>query len=137
MSPTESATTPAPAGGALVRDARMAILVAQRQYAEAAGLTLRTSDKGFALAYNSGRITVDDWVRTSVPEISARSLQRWRGHAGRDAGRLAGRQGRGAVSVLDIANEGAVAELIGGALLLNGAWGLGVALCMRLFGQRV
>jgi hypothetical protein len=26
--------------------------------------------------------------------------------------------------------------LIGGALLLNGAWGLGVALCMRLFGQR-
>jgi hypothetical protein len=26
--------------------------------------------------------------------------------------------------------------LIGGALLLNGAWGLGVALCMRLFEQR-
>ena len=26
--------------------------------------------------------------------------------------------------------------LIGGALLLNGAWGLGVALCMRLLGQR-
>jgi hypothetical protein len=26
--------------------------------------------------------------------------------------------------------------LIVGALLLNGAWGLGVALCMRLFGQR-
>ncbi|MEQ1712201.1 MAG: DNA-binding protein, partial [Hyphomicrobium sp.] len=115
-SPTESAAAPAPAGGALVRDARMAIMVVQRQHAETASLTLRKSDEGFALAYNDGRIAVDDWVRAAIPEVSARTLRRWRGHAGQDAGRLAGRQGRGAVSVLDVANEGAVAELIGGAL---------------------
>ena len=35
--------------------------------------------------------------------------------------------------IKDIALTG---TLIGGALLLNGAWGIGVALCMRLFGQR-
>jgi hypothetical protein len=35
--------------------------------------------------------------------------------------------------IKDIALNG---TLIVGALLLNGAWGLGVAVCMRLFGQR-
>lgn len=112
----ENATAPTPASDALTADARMAILGVQRQYAETASLTLRKSDEGFALAYNSGRITVDDWVRAAISEVSARTLRRWRGHAEQDAGRLSGRQGRGAVSVLDVANEGAVAELIGGAL---------------------
>ena len=92
------------------RDARLAILGAFEKFR--AGLPLRFTAclQIFCDGYNTGSLPVDDWIRETVPQLSKRSLQRWRStkRAG-DADRLAvdrasARKGKG---VLDTANGGA------------------------------
>lgn len=112
--------TVAPAGPATVeRDARMAILTLQKSFADALQLSVWSSDPVFAGAYNAGHITADDWVRNAFPTISERSLRNWRKWRDEGSERLS--KGRGAgrkkPSVLAIAHDGEVANLISGALV--------------------
>ncbi|MCB1520662.1 MAG: transposase [Hyphomicrobiaceae bacterium] len=112
--PQRPAAAPA-TDATLLRDARAAILGLHRHYAATAGLSPRAAEDGFAHAYNSGYIAADEWVRAAIKRVSARTLRRWRTDT--DGSRLAGRQGRIATpSILEAANDGAVADLIGGAL---------------------
>lgn len=109
----------APAGPATVeRDARMAILTLQRAFADAAKLKLRASDAAFATAYNTGHVTADPWVRDAFPCVAERTLRRWRQWRDQGSERFARKRGGGKrkLSLLATANDGAVADLIAGAL---------------------
>lgn len=110
----------APPGPATIeRDARMAILTLQKSFADAACLKLRTSDAAFATAYNAGHVAADDWVHAAFPSISERSLRNWRRWRDQGSERFARKAGGGTrkPSVLATANDGAVADLIAGALV--------------------
>lgn len=70
------------------RDARLAILAtADKLRGSAPGLSVSASDSAFARLYNAGKVEVPGWVRSAVPQISPRSLARWR--AARKQGRTA------------------------------------------------
>lgn len=109
----------APPGPATIeRDARMAILTLQKSFADALGLKVRAADAPFAKAYNAGHIAADDWVRAEFPEISERSIRKWRSWRDKGDPRLAGKRGGSRKpQLLAIANDGAVADLIAGALV--------------------
>ncbi|SDU09114.1 DDE-type integrase/transposase/recombinase [Stappia sp. ES.058] len=97
------------------RDARLAIVQAFESFS--AGLTLGLSSRLqiFADRYTTRSIEVEDWIRDTVPQLSKRSLQRWRSakRAGKaDAlavDRSTARKGKG---VLDAANGGGVRAFI-------------------------
>ena len=115
---TRAAAAPIGDGHSLL-DARLAVLAAQRAHAAAAGLSLRASDEPFAALYALGRIAVPDWVRAEVASVSGKTLRRWRSWERDGLDRLAARQGRrkdDATSLLWTANDGAIAELVGGAI---------------------
>lgn len=109
------------AAGAVVRDARIAILEAANRHREATGLPQNEADEAFATAYNAGQVAVDLAVKCTIKSISRRSLYRWRDAVrSGDAAAIAARQGRRAgASTLDIANDGQVAAIIGAMLVNN------------------
>lgn len=61
----------------LERDARLAIVAAYQRFTRTLRLGHATHVQVFTDKYNVGSIEVPDWVRTSVPSVSKRSLVRW------------------------------------------------------------
>lgn len=102
--------------------ARVAILTAYERYAGGLSLGKSAGAKMFAVRYNAGEIMVEEWVRQEVPDVSSRSLWRWRSGAaeGKSLGvdRSLARKGKG---VLDLANDGKVAAWIMGLVAANPA----------------
>ncbi|MGB4867278.1 MAG: Mu transposase C-terminal domain-containing protein, partial [Hyphomicrobium sp.] len=96
-----------------------AILVLQSRFASANKLSVRKSDDVFVQAFNARLISVDDWVLRQITRICARSLRNWRALENSNPARLAQKRGpaEGRDSILATANEGAVADLIAGALV--------------------
>lgn len=66
------------ANGRRERDARLSILALADRFAAGSGLTVGAADSYFADLFNAEKITVQEWVRSTVERISARSLARWR-----------------------------------------------------------
>lgn len=95
--------------------ARVAILTACERYAAGINLGRQGGYTAFALAYNTGGVTVEDWVRREVETVHPRTLHRWFAAAreGKSLGidRSLARKGKG---VLDLANGGDVAAWIMG-----------------------
>ncbi|SMH42204.1 DDE-type integrase/transposase/recombinase [Mesorhizobium australicum] len=95
----------------LERDARLAIVAAYQRFTKTLRLGHATHLQVFTDKYNQGSIEVPEWVRTSVPALSKRSLVRWIAakRDGRSAklgvDRSLARKGTG---VLDRANDGKV-----------------------------
>jgi len=95
----------------LERDARLAIVAAYQRFTKTLRLGHATHLQVFTDKYNVGSIDVPEWVRTSVPSLSKRSLVRWISakRDGRSAAlgvdRSLARKGTG---VLDRANGGKV-----------------------------
>jgi transposase InsO family protein len=93
------------------RDARLALLMLADRTAADGKLSRKIADRHFADLYNSGAVTVADWIKAEVKSLTPRTLARWR--AARAAGataklavdRSAARRGTG---VLDRANDGTV-----------------------------
>jgi len=108
------------------RDARLAILAVADRFRESSGLAQADSDVLFARLYNGGKVVIAPWVRLTKPEISSRTLARWRADRQKHGTAALGydpalsRRGTG---VLDRANEGAVKTfilaLIGGNQFLS------------------
>lgn len=66
------------AAAAEARDARLAIIAAAKTFARNARLSDAIADAGFCRLYNSGKIEVDAWIKQRLPQVSPRSLRRWR-----------------------------------------------------------
>lgn len=82
-------------------------------------MSLRASDDAFAKLWNDGRIVAPDWVREHVQRVGGKTLRRWRTWSAQEPTRLNNTQGRSGsnnASVLWLANDGAIAELVGGAI---------------------
>ncbi|WP_126398271.1 Mu transposase C-terminal domain-containing protein [Blastochloris tepida] len=93
------------------RDARLAIVRAFEAFGRGQRLSATAQTALFVDGYNAGALQIDAWVREIIPQISVRTLARWR--AARAEGRAdrlahdpgAARRGKG---VLDLAHGGAV-----------------------------
>lgn len=101
------------------RDARLAIVTAFQRFSRGLQLGHASRLQIFTDKYNAGSISVEDWVRSTIPTISKRSLMRWRS-ARRDGrsdrlgfDRGASRKGTG---VLEQANDGQVRSFILGLI---------------------
>ena len=90
------------------RDARLAIVSAADRFARDGSLSRIVADGLFVHLYNAGQTPIEPWVRQSAPEISTRSLRRWRmlkssGAVARLAvDRGANRRGKGALDAPEI-----------------------------------
>lgn len=97
------------------RDARLAIVAAFDAFSAALQLSDASRVQIFVDRYNLGSHYVPDWVRKTIPQLSKRSLARWRaakfvGRADRLAvDRSAARKGKG---LLETANGGSVRTFI-------------------------
>jgi putative transposase len=60
------------------RDARLALLAAAERLARDGNMSRNLADRAFVALYQMGKIEVASWVREACPEISPRSLRRWR-----------------------------------------------------------
>lgn len=102
---------PAPPAAAEGRDARMALVAAATKFARDGRLSWATALPAFAELYNARRIETADWIRDNIPQLSSRSLRRWRailrkrGSGALAVDRGAARRGKG---VLEAAEEGRV-----------------------------
>lgn len=63
------------------RDARLFLLAAIDDHRRIGRLSATTADNSFVLAYNLGKVAVDGWIRQAVPELSFRTVSRWRATA--------------------------------------------------------
>lgn len=101
------------------RDARLAIVAAYEVFSQNNRLGEASRTQIFVDRYNMGSQAVESWIRTLIPQISKRSLARWRaakfvGRADRLAvDRSAARKGKG---LIETANGGAVETFILGWL---------------------
>lgn len=93
------------------RDARLALLAVVDKFAREAKLGRKRAYRHFCDQFNTGRITVADWIRSEIKSLTPRTLMRWRAlvRDGRSAklgvDRGVARRGTG---VLDRANNGEV-----------------------------
>lgn len=99
----------------LERDARLHLVGQADLYRKKTGVAVGAADRMISQLYNAGKLTVPAWVSDTVPEISPRSLARWR--SARRAGetdRLAVDRGaaRRGTGLLDVAEGGRVATFI-------------------------
>lgn len=109
------AITATPAKGSTARalrerDARLAIIAAFDRFA-AGQPRLGSCKKIFTDKYNMGTLAVESWVRDSVPQLSQRSIDRWR--ADRRDGKAIGYDNslsRRGTAVLEVAEGGRVLE---------------------------
>lgn len=99
----------------LERDARLAILSAFDRFSKGLPLGLHSRLQVFTDKYSVNSLMIDAWVKDVIPQVSKRSLLRWRAdHKAGKANNLAydpsaSRKGTG---TLDIANDGAVKEFV-------------------------
>jgi putative transposase len=103
-----------------VRDARQAIIAAAETFRVTTNSSRRAADAAFVTAYNTGTIP----RATLIDTISVATLNRWRACIKRGDGQaIARRQGGNAgcrrASILDQANDGAVAIYISALLVKN------------------
>lgn len=97
------------------RDAKLAILAVADRFRETSGLSFADADGLFARLFNGGKVAIAPWVRLTKPEISARSLARWRDEKRKGGTAALGydpalsRKGTG---VLDRANDGEVKTFV-------------------------
>lgn len=97
------------------RDARLALVAASNKFARDGKMPFRTADKAFCALFNARQLAVDDWIRTHVPQLSERTLRRWRDAVSEERAsalavdRGAARRGKGA---LDTAEDGRVKTFI-------------------------
>lgn len=110
------------ARAALERDARLAILNRFDRFQNGLGLGQATRLQIFVDRYNMDMIPVEGWVREIVPQLSKRTLTRWRSRRKDGQGdslavdRGAARRGTG---VLESANQGKVRAFILALLAVN------------------
>lgn len=97
------------------RDARLALLALADRTAADGKVGRKVADRQFCDLYNAGALTIADWIKTEVRQVTPRTLMRWRAFArdGRTArlavDRAASRRGQG---ILDRANSGEVRTFI-------------------------
>lgn len=106
---------------ARVRDARLALIEAARAWRITTAQPVDAADAAFCSAYNAGQVQVPLTVRCTIKSVSRATLARWRAavRAG-DGAAISGRQGRRqGSSILDLANDGAIATTIGAMLANN------------------
>ena len=104
------------------RDARLQIVATANRFRVMAQLTVTAADALFVRLYNRGEAGVSAWVVERVPQVSMRSLQRWReAIATNQTEALASdrSQARRGTGVLDRAFDGQVRATILGLLADN------------------
>jgi transposase InsO family protein len=93
------------------RDARLAVLALADRTASEGKVGRKVADRQFCALYNGGALSIGDWIKAEVRQVTPRTLMRWRAFArdGRTArlgvDRAASRRGQG---LLDRANGGEV-----------------------------
>ncbi len=73
--PEAASLTPAAAEN---QDARLFVLASIESFRQGRRLSATTADNAFITSYNLGKIEVDPWIKTALPELSFRTVARWR-----------------------------------------------------------
>ena len=63
------------------RDARLFVLASIESFRQGRRLSATTADNAFITSYNLGKIEVDAWIKSALPELSFRTVARWRAMA--------------------------------------------------------
>lgn len=97
------------------RDARLAIIAAYDRFAAGMRLNQQACLRLFCDRYEMGSILVESWVKELIPNVSTRSLFRWksaRAKGARDALAVDRSKARKGSGLLETANNGAVRSFV-------------------------